>query len=35
MRKSKYNLKREIQVTLIMITDDEKWHYLAVTSKHD
>ena len=41
-----HNLKRENQVTLLMITDDgEKWHYLVVkslsallrriTSKHD
>ena len=30
--KSKYNLKRENQVILSMITDGEKWHYLAVTS---
>ena len=30
--KSKYNLTRENQVTLLMITDGEKWHYLAVTS---
>ena len=28
--KSKYNLKRENQVILVMITDGEKWHYLAV-----
>ena len=38
------NLKRENQVILLMITDGEKWHYLAVkklsalfkgiTSKH-
>ena len=43
--KSKHNLKRENQVILLMITDSEKWHYLAlkslfalfrgVTSKHD
>ena len=43
--KSKYNLHRENQVILLMITDGEKWHYLAVkklsalfrriTSKHD
>ena len=43
--KSKYNLKRENQVILLMITDGEKWHYLAVkilsalfkgiTSKHE
>ena len=30
--KSKYNLKRENQVILLMITDREKWHYLAVKS---
>ena len=28
--KSKYNLKHENQVILLMITDGEKWHYLAV-----
>ena len=28
--KSKYNLKRRNQVILLMITYDEKWHYLAV-----
>ena len=43
--KSKYNLKRENQVILLMISDCEKWHYLTVrslnallkgiTSKHD
>ena len=27
---SKYNLKRENQVILLMITNGEKWHYLAV-----
>ena len=42
--KSKHNLKLENQIILLMITDDEKWHYLAVkklpallkdiTSKH-
>ena len=42
--KSKHNLKSETQVILLMITDGEKWHYLAVkklstllkgiTSKH-
>ena len=42
--KSKHNLKRKNQVILLMITDGEKWHYLAVkklsallkgiTSKH-
>ena len=43
--KSKYNLNRKSQVIVLMITDGEKWHYLAVksfsallrgiTSKHD
>ena len=28
--KSKYNLNRKDQVTLLMITDGEKWHHLAV-----
>ena len=28
--KSKYNLNRENQVTLLMITDGKKLHYLAV-----
>ena len=28
--KSKYNLTHENQVILLMITDGEKWHYLAV-----
>ena len=28
--KSKYNLTRENQVILLMITDGEKWHYTAV-----
>ena len=28
--KSKYNLNRENQVILLMITDGEKWYYLAV-----
>ena len=27
--KSKYNLKRENQVILLIITDGKKWHYLA------
>ena len=27
---SKHNLKRKNQVILLMITDGEKWHYLAV-----
>ena len=30
--KSKYNLTRGNQVILLMITDGEKWHYLAVKS---
>ena len=30
--KSKYNLNCENQVILLMITDGEKWHYLAVKS---
>ena len=30
--KSKYNLTGENQVILLMITDGEKWHYLAVKS---
>ena len=30
--KSKYNLTRETQVILLMITDGEKCHYLAVKS---
>ena len=29
---SKYNNKRVNQVNLLMITDNEKWHYLAVKS---
>ena len=43
--KSKYNLKRENQVTFLVITDGKKWHYIAVkrfsallrgiTSKHE
>ena len=28
--KSKYNLARENKVILLMITNGEKWHYLAV-----
>ena len=28
--RSKYNLTRENQVILLMITDGEKWHYLTV-----
>ena len=30
--KSKYNLERENQVILLMITDSKKWRYLAVKS---
>ena len=30
--KSKYNLTRENQVIRLMITDSEKWHFLAVKS---
>ena len=30
--KSKYNLKRKNQVILLMINDNEEWHYLAVRS---
>ena len=30
--KSKYNLQHKTQVILLMITDDEKCHYLAVNS---
>ena len=30
--KPKYNLNRKNQVILLMITDGEKWHYLAVNS---
>ena len=30
--KSKYSFKRKNQVILLMITDGEKWHYLAVKS---
>ena len=30
--KSKHNLTRENQVILLMITDGEKWHYLALKS---
>ena len=32
VHKSKYNLKRENQVILLMITGSEKWYYLAVKS---
>ena len=27
---SKYNFNRKNQVILLMITDNKKWHYLAV-----
>ena len=30
--KSKYNLTRKNQVIVLMTTDGEKWHYLAVKS---
>ena len=30
--KSNHNFERENQVILLMITDSEKWHYLAVKS---
>ena len=30
--KSKHHLNRENQLILLMITDDKKWHYLAVKS---
>ena len=30
--KSNYKLNRENQVTLLMITDGQKWHYLVVKS---
>ena len=30
--RSEYNNKRKKQVTLLMITDGKKWHYLAVTN---
>ena len=30
--KSKYNLKGENQVILLVITDGEKWNYVAVKS---
>ena len=30
--KSKHNFKRKNQVTLLMITNGKKWHYLAVKS---
>ena len=30
--KSKYNRKRENQVILLIITNGEKWHYIALKS---
>ena len=30
--KSKHNFNRENQIIVLMITDDKKWHYLAVKS---
>ena len=30
--KSKYNQERENQVVLLMITNGEKWHYIALKS---
>ena len=38
--KSKYNLLRDNQIILLMISNDENWHYLArllrgITSNHD
>ena len=32
-QKSKYNNDRENKVILIMITDNKKWHYLALKNK--
>ena len=32
LHKSQNNFKHENQVILLMITDGEKWHYLAVKS---
>ena len=31
---SKHDLKRKNQVILLMITDGEKWHYLAVKKNY-
>ena len=31
--KSKYNHKRKNQVVLVMIADDEKWHYIALQNE--
>ena len=33
--KPKHNLIRENQAILLMITDSEKWYYLAVTNYQD
>ena len=30
--KSKYNLRHEMQAIVLMITDGQKWHYLAIKS---
>ena len=32
-QKSKYNNDRENKVILLMITDNKKWHYLALKNK--
>ena len=32
--KSKYNRKREDQVVLLMLTNGEKWHYIALKNVH-
>ena len=32
--KSKYNLKRENQLILLIITNGEKWHHIALKSVH-
>ena len=31
--KSKHNRKRENQIVLLMITNGEKWHYIALESE--
>ena len=31
--KQKHNLKRKNQIILLMITDDEKWHYLLRSNR--
>ena len=33
--KSKYNLKHENKVILLMNTDGEKWHYFAVKKLYE